>query len=343
SYSPAGISQVRAAMSTIRPKRWPSNITALEGVLPEDLHTGGSFRRIGSIVRWLKARHPDVLITNNWGAMEWAAAANFVGKMGRIHTESGFGPDEAFKLNPKRGLFRRAALRRHDAVLLCSQTLVTIARESWKLSPSVATFVPDGIDIARFSPDGITPMDLQVPTDAVVIGCVAPLRAEKNLTALLNAFDLAWQADPSLHLAIAGDGPEADALKAHTAGLQSRAAIQFVGFVDHIETFLKAIDICALSSDTEQLPNAILQAMAMALPVAAFAVGDIAHMTAELNAPYLPARRDIEGLSKAFLALAEYEESRQRIGNANQEKCAEHYTQALMAERYKAAIERAAS
>ncbi|MEO0410699.1 MAG: glycosyltransferase family 4 protein [Pseudomonadota bacterium] len=359
SFAPGGIQMRLKAITASLPQTWSHTVVALDGdysafdtpgwssrvsptaaALPQ-VSERGLVGRLRAIAQWLQRQNPDVLISNNWGAIEWGAATNFVRGLGHIHTESGFGSDEAFTLNPKRGWFRRIALQRSDSILLCSQTLVKIAREQWRLPEHKTQFLPDGIDLQRFCVDTATPMDLNLESGRVVIGCVAPLRAEKNLTALLEAFDQAWQRNHSLFLAVAGDGPEQSMLEAYAATLASSASIRFYGFLSHIERFFKAIDLCALSSDTEQLPNSVLQGMAMGLPIAAFAVGDIPLMTAPENRPYLPPRRDVAGLAAAFTALASDARKRDEVGAANKTKCASTYSQAQMAQAYKIVIEHA--
>lgn len=319
---------------------WPANVTpAFDGEAGgRAVHgEGGLVKRVRAMRGWIKAFGADLVITNNWGSIEWALAVRTLRRVGLIHTESGFGADEAFQLNAKRGLFRRFVLPGADAVLLCSQTLVAIAREQWRLPFSKVHFVPDGIDLDRFASGETKPLDLPfrgASEAPIVIGCVAPLRPEKNLTALLDAFHMASQQYPQLALAIAGDGGERSALEAHARNLPCANRIQFCGFVPEIERFLAAVDMCALSSDTEQLPNSILQAMCAGLPIAAFDVGDIAHMVAPPNRPFIVPRRDIAALSDAFLGLARAPQLRADLGNQNAEKCAETYGEAAMVEAY---------
>lgn len=319
--------------------QWPSHIARADIVAPS---SGNIFSRVVSIRQQVLAHNPDVLITNNWGAMEWAIAARLSSKIPHIHTESGFGPDEATTLNTKRSRIRRFVLPGAHAVLLCSQTLVEIARTQWHLPQARTLFVPDGIDLSRFGSENIAPMALAFKADVApktIVGCVAPLRAEKNLTALLDAFEIAWQADQSLGLAIAGDGSERSDLEAHARGLPCADSILFTGFLSDIERFYASIDLCALSSDTEQLPNSILQAMAARRPIAAFGVGDVALMVAPENASYIVPRRDVAGLASAISTLAADPKLRAAVGTANGQHCQAHYGQAAMVAAYQSAIE----
>lgn len=332
--------------SALEAGAWPSNITPLldssEG--PALKVSGGLMKRTLATRRWIKGSGANLVITNNWGSVEWALAARTLPSVGLIHTESGFGADEAFQLNAKRGLFRRLVLPGADAVLLCSQTLVEIARKTWRLPASKVHFVPDGIDIARFANPKTRPLELPLDTAGeapLVIGCVAPLRPEKNLTALLDAFHMASERNPGLALAIAGDGGERSALEAHARNLPCADRIHFCGFLPEIERFLAAIDVCALSSDTEQLPNSILQAMCAGLPIAAFGVGDIARMVAPANSPFIVPRRDIAALSDAFINLARQPQLRADVGAGNAKKCAKTYGEAAMVDAYQQHMMRA--
>jgi len=69
-----------------------------------------AFRRI------LRTRKPDLLVTYNWGAIEWALA-NRPRIVPHIHIEDGFGPEEA-----ERQLFRRRAGPQHCRIAVCHVT-----------------------------------------------------------------------------------------------------------------------------------------------------------------------------------------------------------------------------
>lgn len=360
SFAPGGIQMRLATVIAGLPSDWQHEVLALDGTYTAfegrtwpgnvlkasaEASTAGSLpMRILSIRKALKAINPDILITNNWGSIEWAMAARTMRSLPFMHTESGFGPDEAFQLNAKRGAIRRFVLPGASAVLLCSQTLVKIAKEAWRLPGKRVHFVPDGIDIDRFR--AAEPMDLSFRADAsdqdvVVVGCVAPLRPEKNLTALLDAFHMATERHPGLRLAIAGDGSESARLHAHAAQLPCADKITFCGFLSDIERFYASVDMCALSSDTEQLPNSILQAMCAGLPIAAFDVGDIAMMVTPQNADFIVPRRDIAALSDAFLGLAYDAAKRAALGQANAQRCAADFGETGMVAAYKTHIDAA--
>src|SRR3546814_19665977 len=96
---------------------------------------------------------------------------------------------------------------------------------------------------------------------AVVIGTVAPLRPEKNVGRLLHAF-AALPERPECVLVVAGDGVEGAELRRLAAQLGIAERTRFLGHVEDVPAVLRALDIFALSSEPEQMPNSLLQAMA---------------------------------------------------------------------------------
>ena len=191
----------------------------------------------------------------------------------------GFGPEERATQIPRRVLTRRMALRR-TPVVLPSRNLVRIATEVWKLPPRVIRYVPNGVDLARFSTGGD-----QRGAAEPVIGTVAALRAEKNIARLLRASPRCR----SGRLVIVGDGPERAALEALAAALGVAERVRFAGHHQDTAAFYAQFDVFALSSDTEQMPLSVIEAMASGLPVVSTDVGDVRLMVAEANAPHVTA------------------------------------------------------
>src|SRR3546814_16840210 len=86
---------------------------------------------------------------------------------------------------------------------------------------------------------------------------------------------------PECVLVVAGDGVEGAELRRLAAQLGIAERTRFLGHVEDVPAVLRALDIFALSSDTEQMPNSLLQAMAAARPVAAVDVGDLSRIRSE--------------------------------------------------------------
>lgn len=277
--------------------------------------------------RLLRAWRPALLVTNNWGAIEWAMA-NLLPIARHLHIEDGFGPEERDRQLRRRALIRRLVLAR-STVVLPSRNLQRIATAIWRLPAARVHYIPNGIDLQRFAAPRAQVRTANAPP---VVGTVAALRAEKNLPRLLRAF--ATIAQPA-RLVIVGDGPERAVLQALAAALELRERVQFAGHVDDPAPVYAGFDVFALSSDTEQMPLSVIEAMAAGLPVAATDVGDVRAMLAAENAPFV-GRLDDSDLAGALTRLLADPALRVRIGAANQAKARAEFDQAAMFRAYDA-------
>lgn len=117
-----------------------------------------------------------------------------------------------------------------------------------------------------------------LPADAEVVGTIARLHPEKNLTLAIRAFASVLRERPRAMLVIAGDGPDRANLEsaARAAGLGDRAV--FLGNRDDVARVLAALDVFVLSSDREGLPLAVLEAMGAERPVVATDVGAVSEV-----------------------------------------------------------------
>jgi glycosyltransferase involved in cell wall biosynthesis len=289
---------------------------------PIDVVKGATVRNVRRFRRQLRTIAPDVLVTYNWGSIEWAMA-NIPRIARHIHIEDGFGPDEHGGQHSRRVLTRRLVLAR-STIVLPSRTLWQIATETWRLDPGRVRYVPNGVDLARFAPVA------RPAKPDVVIGTVASLRPEKNLARLLRAFrSLALPA----RLVIVGGGPERAGLEAMAAELGIARRVTFTGPIDDPAPLYRDFDAFALSSDTEQMPLSVIEAMAAGLPVAAVAVGDVPLMVAEANRPFVVPPGDAS-LGAAIDALVRDAGLRVRLGADNRAKAEREFDQASMVKAY---------
>src|SRR5580658_5092807 len=269
----------------------------------------------------LKRWRPDVLVTGNWGAIEFAMA-NLPPLTRHLHVVDGFGPEERETQIRRRVLLRRLVLAR-GKVVVPSRNLERIATEIWKLPARVVRYVPNGIDLTRFSSSPGAPR-----AGLLVIGTVAALREEKNLARLIRAFAAAVREHPA-RLVIVGEGAERTALTALAAELGVSGLVTFTGHRDDTPALYAGFDLFALTSDTEQMPMSVIEAMASGLPIVSTDVGDVRAMVAPENAPYVGPRDDT-AISGMLIGLLARPDARVRIGAANRAKAERDFDQSVM-------------
>lgn len=280
----------------------------------------------------------DLVLTYNWGAMDAVLAhsvfRDYLSLPALIHHEDGFNQDEALRLKTSRNWFRRVALARSAALVVPSRRLEEIALRVWNQPRGRVHLIENGIDTVRYArsqkPDAL-PRVVKRPGERWV-GTLAGLRAVKNLPRLVRAFaDLPepWQ------LVIAGEGPEREAIKVEATRLGVAHRVHLPGFVADPAKAVGLFDIFALSSDSEQFPISVVEAMAAGLPVVSPAVGDVAGMVAEENGPFVTRPGDEGALSQAIETLVLDDALRARIGEANRRKAAASYDEANMIAAYR--------
>lgn len=301
-------------------------------ILPVEVKHGRTLGNLGHFRRLLDEINPDLLVTYNWGSIDWALS-NMVAAKPHLHLEDGFGPEEKDRQLPRRVWIRRLCLRR-STILLPSQTLYKIAREQWRMPEANLLYVPNGIDCNRFGtvPDWGFAGGFGIVQGEPIVGTVAGLRAEKNVRRLIDAFAIVARQRPA-RLVVIGDGPERAALQHHAAALGLGDRVIFTGNCSVPEKLLPCLDVFALSSDTEQMPLSLLEAMAAARPVASTGVGDVANMVATENLPYV-VDRDAAALAGAIAGLFADPSRAAAIGAANARRTREQFAQERMFERY---------
>lgn len=318
----------------------PGQLGAREAIAPgvdarfpvdaPDLAGPPSLRRYRSLARYMQGF--DLVLSYNWGAMDGVMAHRLFAPVMRlpplIHHEDGFNSDEANGLKPSRNRFRRMALARAHALVVPSATLESIAYGPWRQARKKVRLIPNGIDVARYrerpKPDAIP--GLARTPGKLLVGTLAGLRPVKNLPRLVRA--VAAHRD-RLQLVIIGEGPERQAIlaEAESCGLDD---LCMPGFMTEPSTFLGLFDLFALSSDSEQFPISLVEAMAAGLAAVATDVGDVAAMVAQENRPFVVPANDESAFAAALNQLADDPRLRSDIGAANRIKAEQSFADTAM-------------
>jgi glycosyltransferase involved in cell wall biosynthesis len=115
-------------------------------------------------------------------------------------------------------------------------------------------------------------------SNQTVIGGLGRLEPQKRFDLLIDAFAALRASRPGLRLLIAGDGSQRDMLVAHASKRGVTDAVTFCGHRTDVAHVLESIDLFVQASDYEGSPNAVLEAMAMEVPVVATAAGGTAEV-----------------------------------------------------------------
>ena len=283
---------------------------------------------------WRLARYMrgfDLVLTYNWGAFDAVMARRFFGGPPLIHHEDGFNEDEAERLSPKRNRYRKLGLKGAHRLVVPSERLERIARRHWGRE---AVRIPNGVPVAAFAqpaePGAIPGFERQ--GNEVVVGTVAGLRAVKNLPRLVRAF--AAMTHKPARLVIVGEGPESERIASEARAKGVAARVLMPGFLAEPPRWIGHFDIFALSSDSEQFPISLVEAMAAGLPAVATAVGDVPEIVSPDNRPLIVEPSDEAAFAAALDSLSDRPDLRRAIGQANREKAVAEFDEKAMIARY---------
>jgi glycosyltransferase involved in cell wall biosynthesis len=125
-------------------------------------------------------------------------------------------------------------------------------------------------------------------------------------------------------LVIVGDGPDRPKVESLVKELGLVGVVHLTGHVEAPQPLYRGFDLFVQSSDTEQMPLSVLEAMAAGLPVVATDVGDIRAMVAPDNRPFIVPCDD-DQFARALCQMLDDPGLRHRLGDANRFKAAAEY------------------
>jgi glycosyltransferase involved in cell wall biosynthesis len=304
----------------------------IEFIHPSHLIGAPRLNLIAGIFRFLRRLSPDLLVAYEWGAIDWVLANQFAKVCPTLMTIEGFEETEIQGQIPKRWMLRRLLYHRCDRVVVCSKMLCQLAIQSWKITSSGQLLhIPNGIDCAKFSPGNKGNNEVVTTINLGIVGSLIKLKNHKKL--LLSVEKLARNI--TIFLYIVGDGPEREKLQQLCEELKITEKVHFTGAMQDPSGILRKLDVYCLTSDTEQMPMVVLEAMACGLPVVATDVGDVREMVAKANKNYIVDKNSDLLFDHALARLCGDKQLRQSIGLANMHKCRAEYDERFMFQRYR--------
>ena len=156
-----------------------------------------------------------------------------------------------------------------------------------------------------------------------MIGYVGRIMPEKDLETWLRAAAVVSERYPQARFVLVGEGKDnsyLEQLKRLAADLGIADRTHFPGYRSDLLPVYAAFDLFVLSSRREGLPNSILEAMAMGLPVVTTDVAGAKELVSDGQTGYVLSQGDAAGLARAITAVAADESLRQRMSQAGRRR-----------------------
>lgn len=218
----------------------------------------------------------------------------------------------------------RVITRGSSKVILLSKHLFPRAAKLG-VDKSKVDVIPAGVDYDFFDPErpevknraNLLRKELNIGDD-IVIGYVGRLIPTKGVAHLILAVKQIQRENPNIVLLIVGDGPQREDLRIMSKDLRIRA--KFTGWQDETAPYYALMNVFALPSFSEGLPNVVLEAMAMEKPIVATNIGGIPDLVKNGENGYLVPVRDHQQMALALRKLILDSDLRTSMGSLSRQK-----------------------
>lgn len=198
-------------------------------------------------------------------------------------------------------------------VTCVSNKLVDFFGRELGVPPQKLVTVYNGVDTGQFYPR--LPMSYAIK-NVPRVAAVGRLVDEKDYPMFLRCLALLKQRGLRFEAMIVGDGPLAPSLKAQAQALQIDDSVQFLGRREDVADILRDVDIYVLTSKSEGMPIAVMEAMATALPIVATALDAMPEiLTHDVNGLMVEPGNEHE-FADALERLMQDQALRERLGRA---------------------------
>lgn len=196
------------------------------------------------------------------------------------------------------------------------------------------TVVNEGVDVERIVslPVGDVHAEFYLPKGSPVVGNVAALVAHKGQQHLIEAAALVVREVPDVRFVIVGDGDLRQALERQIKEHHLERHVFLAGFRTDALELTKGFDIFAMSSVSEGMCTALVDAMAASKAAVCSAVGGIPEVMVDGETGYLVPPRDHVAMAAKLIALLKNEGLRARMGDAALRRAREAFTVEKMVE-----------
>lgn len=225
-------------------------------------------KTISEIIQAVYKEKPDILYSRHWPTKIPAAFAGWLLRKKVVLSEANSLIYEmAYKDTKRRNFYlKNIACRLADAVVAVSQGVADSLNQLFKLNSKIRVIYNgfDLVEIEKRSTEEVShPWFNHAQPIALTVG---RLVNQKGLNYLLHAVNLINRKTP-LRLIIIGDGELKEKLKKQAEGLGIKDKVDFLGVKKNPFAYMARCDLFVLSSLYEGLPNVLVEAMALGLPV----------------------------------------------------------------------------
>lgn len=223
-----------------------------------------------------------------------------------------------------RGLF--------DVFIMASDGVRVAVMARDHLPAQRVTTIYNGVDVTHFRPPSLEQtrdarVRLGLAAEDFVVGMVAAFRPEKNHAVFFDALSRAASAIPSVKVLAVGAGPLLAEIRERIAGTDLGARTVFTGEVSEVLPCLWSMDVgCLTPGSNEGFSNAVIEQMAVGLPMVVSDVGGNAEAVVHGENGFVVAPFDVTALSRALIDVYSDPARAAAMGRASRQRAVERFS-----------------
>ncbi len=235
--------------------------------------------------------------------------------------------------------YRKFQLRKKMQLWLMKQHLspvVTISENTRQrlirggLQPEQVAVLYNGIDVRQWSRHKGTPVlrkEFGLSSDNILVGTVARITYDKDLPTFFEVARRVKEQVPRARFVIVGDGyaDELEQARRQVAALGLTDTVFFTGHRSDLLDIYSSFDLFLMTSLTEGLPNTVLEAMAMGVPVVSTDVGGVPELVRDGQDGLLCPVGDAASLATAVCSLLEQPQLRRKMEESSRHRVEEQF------------------
>ncbi len=256
-------------------------------------------------------------ILGRWAAAQVKAPITIHGLHGAT-----FNPTQSALSNAVYLALEKKAMTWTDKVISVGEDLMQRYLEAGVGLPEDYVVIHSGMDLSAFRRAAAMSREqrqakrrqLGLPADAFIAGYIAALEWRKGHHYLIQMMQTLAPRHPDLHVVFAGEGFSAERLKKLVADAGLTHRIHFLGYRNDVPEIMAMLDVKLFASEREGLPQVLVQADAVGVPVLAFEAEGVREMVHDGVNGFVFPHGDTKAMAAALTRMIEEPRLRQEMG-----------------------------
>lgn len=189
-------------------------------------------------------------------------------------------------------------------------------------------FIANGVDTEVFRPTGKSDYlhsIAGIAPDTPLVGFVGRLSGEKAPDVFVKIAGMVHKKLKNCHFILVGEGPMHEKLKEDIDNLGLNKHVHLVGLQRDMPRIYASLDLVVSTSYSEAMPLAIIEAMAMGVPVIATNVGGVIEIIEPGYTGFLNTLNDLDSIAENIITLMSDRATRESMGRAARKRVERHF------------------